>query len=103
MPSKKSGGKRAVEKKHREQDAARKRGGNYAKMWRDCYVQLGPAPLGASAKAHQWLADTVLLSLEEATGASRSMTFDRPASWLLREAYLFAQADGQQPEGCARQ
>lgn len=55
MPSKKSGGKRAVEKKHRERAASRKRAGGYEEQWLESLADLG-APPSEAEKAHAWLA-----------------------------------------------
>ena len=66
MRKKKSGGKRAVEKKHRERQAARARSGFYAADWQKRYEQLGGAPVREPDRAHQWIADVVLLAMEEA-------------------------------------
>lgn len=61
QPKKKSGGKRAVEKKHRERKAARKRGGtDYKAEWLKQVDALGSAPKDPN-KAHDWLARAAVM------------------------------------------
>lgn len=62
MPSKKSGGKRAVEKKHQQQAAAR--GPGYKKRWKEQYEALGDPPDNPD-DAHEWVARVGLKSLHE--------------------------------------
>ena len=59
---KKSGGKRAVEKKHREREAARRRdaGGDWRAPWGAELAELGPPPADA-VKAHGWLGRAAVL------------------------------------------
>lgn len=66
MPSKKSGGKRAVEKKHRERAAARERaagGRDAGKVWLRKVSALG-APPKTAEKAHTWLGRAALLLVQ---------------------------------------
>lgn len=61
MPSKKSGGKRAVEKKHAERDAARNRRGDWKELWLNSVEQLGNPPLTDMERAHEWLGQCAIL------------------------------------------
>jgi hypothetical protein len=65
MPSKRSGGKRAVEKKHAERDARRRRHKFNEKAWRQKYEALGPPPTNAAAK-FEWAAELASLAIHEA-------------------------------------
>lgn len=65
MPSSKSGGKRAVEKKHAERDARRRRHKFNEKAWREKYTKLGPPP-AEPAKMFTWAADLASLAIHEA-------------------------------------
>jgi hypothetical protein len=65
MPSKKSGGKRAVEKKHDERAARRRRGGFSEKAWLARYAKMGPAP-AKEADKFVWAAELGSLAIEEA-------------------------------------
>src|SRR5688572_7376248 len=61
VPSMKSGGKRAVEKKHAERNAARNRdGGDYGSDWLASVDALGEPP-GDPVKAHAWLGRAAVL------------------------------------------
>jgi len=64
LPSKKSGGKRAVEKKHDERAARRRRGRWKEATWRARYAA-AEAPTDPR-QAHEHVAKMVLIALEEA-------------------------------------
>lgn len=59
-----SGGKRAVERKHRAREAVR--GENYNAESLKRYARVGKVPKGKPEAAHQWLADIVLTAIHEA-------------------------------------
>lgn len=65
MPSAKSGGKRAVEKKHAERDARRRRGKFKETEWRAKYAAHGPPPK-LSAEKFEWAAELASLAIYEA-------------------------------------
>lgn len=65
MAKRASGGKRAVEAKQREQDAARGRPELYARRWARKYKALGKRPKDPE-QAHLWLASVACLAVEEA-------------------------------------
>jgi hypothetical protein len=65
MPSSKSGGKRAVEAKHAERDARRRRGKFAEKAWREKYSKLGPFPKEPEDR-FTWAQEFAVLALIEA-------------------------------------
>lgn len=65
MPSKKSGGKRAVERKHRLREAERKRAGDYDAKWAAEYEKIGEPPADAE-RSYGWLAHVMVLTIYEA-------------------------------------
>lgn len=60
MPSKKSGGKRATEKKHREREAERNRSGCFREEWIAAVDALGE-PSTDPNEAHEWLGSVAVL------------------------------------------
>lgn len=65
MPSKKSGGKRAVQKKHDERDARRRRHKFSEKAWREKALALGPFPADPE-KRFAWAAEMAAQAIVEA-------------------------------------
>jgi hypothetical protein len=65
VPSDKSGGARAVEKKHEERDARRRRGRWNEQAWREKYARLGPFPAELEGR-FSWAAEFAALALVEA-------------------------------------
>lgn len=63
MPSDKSGGARAVEKKHAERNAARKRDKGWKERRKALYSLIPKPELGNPERAHTWLGDAMVVAI----------------------------------------